>query len=83
MLNRVDTKTPPPVFTVNFQNISYVHSTRLTNLNFSKPKLKLTKFKYRILNKGSGNMKGFCRKSIEITPFFKFKMKSKLLISYF
>ena len=59
--------------------------------NFSKPKLKLTKTKYRISIRGPAIWNDFvedCLKSIEKTPFFKVKMKSKLLnfnneISYF
>ena len=85
-MDRVHSKKFPPVFTEGFQRISHVHSTRLSPLNFSKPKLKLTKTKYRISISGLAiwnDIVEYCLKSIE-----KVKMKSKLLnfdnkISYF
>ena len=81
-MHRVHTKTYPPVFTGSFQRISRL---------YSKPKLKLTKAKYRISIRGPAIWNDFvenCLKSIEKTIFFKVKMKSKLLnfdngISYF
>ena len=90
-MHRVHTKTSPPVFSGSFQKISHLYSTRSSTLNFSKPKLKLTKPKYRISIRGPAIWNDFvedCLKSIEKTPFFKVKMKSKLLnfdneISYF
>ena len=90
-MHSVHTKTSPPVFTGSFQRIFHLYSTRLSTLNFSKPKLKLTKTKYRISIRGPAIWNGFiknCLKSIEKTSFFKVKMKSKLLnfdneISYF
>ena len=81
-MHRVHTKTCPPVFTGSFQRISHLYSTRLSTLNFSKPRLKLTKTKYRISIRGPAMWNDFvevCLKSIEKTPFFKVKMKSKLL----
>ena len=50
---RVHTKTSPPVLTRSFQRISHLYSTRSPTLNFSKPKFKLTKTKYRISVRGS------------------------------
>ena len=47
-MHRIHTKTSPPAFTGSFQRISHLYSTRSSTLNFSKPKLKLTKNKYRI-----------------------------------
>ena len=90
-MHRGHTKISPPVFTGSFQRISHLYSTRSSTLNFSKPKLKLTETKYRISISGSAIWNDFvedCLKSIEQTPFFKAKMKSKLLnfdneISYF
>ena len=90
-MHRVHTKTIPPVFTGSFQRISHLYSTRLSTLNFSKPKLKLTNTKYRISIRGLAIWNDFvenCLKSIEKIPFFKVKMKCKLLnfdneISYF
>ena len=85
-MHRVHTKASPPVFTGDFQRISHLYSTRSSTLNFSKPKLKLTKTKYRISIRGPAIWNDFiedCLKSIEKTPFFKVKMKSKLPISYF
>ena len=90
-MHSVHTKTSPPVFTGSFQRIFHLYSTRLSTLNFSKPKLKLTKTKYRISIRGPVIWNDFikdCLKSIEKTSFFKVKMKSKLLnygneISYF
>ena len=90
-MHRVLTKTSPPVSTGSFQRISHLYSTRSLTLNFSEPKLKLIKTKYRISIRGPAIWNGFvedCLKSIEKTPFFKIKMKSKLLnfdneISYF
>ena len=90
-LQRVHTKVSPPVFTGSFQWISHLYSTRSSTLNFSKPKLKLTKLKYRILIRDPAIWNDFvqdCLKSIEKTTFLKVKMKSKLLnfnneISYF
>ena len=43
---RAHTKTSPPAFTVSFQRISRLCSTRLSTLNFLKSQLKLTKTKY-------------------------------------
>ena len=90
-VHRVHTKTSPSVFTGSFQRLSHLYSTRSLTLNFSKPKLKLSKTKYRISIRGRAIWNDFvedCLKSIEKTPFFKFKMTSKLLnfdneISYF
>ena len=90
-MHRVHTRTSPPVFTGTFQRIYHLYSTRLSTLNFSKPKLKLTKTKYRISIRGPTIWNDFvedCLKSIEKAPFFKVKRKSKLLnfeneISYF
>ena len=87
----VYTETSSPVFTGSFQRISHLYSTRSSTLNFSKPKLKLTKTKYRMSIRGPAIWNYFfedCLKSIEKTPFFKVKMKSKQLnldneISYF
>ena len=56
-MHRVHTKTSPLNFTGSFQRISRLYSTRSSTLNFSKPKLKLTKTKYSISRReGSGNM---------------------------
>ena len=88
-MRRVHTKTSPSVFTGSFQRISHLYSTRSSTLNLSKPKLKLTKTKYRISIRGPTTWNDFvedCLKSIEKTPFFKVKMKSKYFdneISYF
>ena len=90
-MQRVHTKTSLPVFTGSFQRISHLYSTRSSTLNFSKPKLKLTKTKYRLSIRGPAIWNDFavdCLKGIEKTSFFKVKMKSKLLnfddeISYF
>ena len=90
-MHRVHTKTSPPVFTGSFQSISHLYSTRSSTLNFSKPKLKLTKTNYRNSIRGQAIWNDFvedCLKSIEKTPFFKVKMNFKLLnfdneISYF
>ena len=46
-MHRVHTKTSP-VFAGCSQMISHLYSTKLSILNFSKTKLKLTKTKYRI-----------------------------------
>ena len=89
-VHRVHTKTSP-VFAGSFQRIFHLYSTRSSSLNFSKPKLKLTKTKDRISTTRSAIWNDFvedCFKSIEKTPFFKVKIKSKLLnfdneISYF
>ena len=81
-MHRIYTKTSPPVFTGSFQRNSHLYSTRSSTLSFSKPKLKLTKTKYRISKRGPTIWNDFvddCLKSIEKTPFFKIKMKSKLL----
>ena len=90
-MHSVHTKTSPPIFAGSFQRISHLYSTRSSTLNFSKPKSKLSKTKYRISIRGPAIWNVFvedCLKSIEKTPFFKVKMKSKLLkfdneISYF
>ena len=89
-MHRVHTKTSP-VFTGRFQNIFHLYSTRSPILNFSKPKLKLTKTKYRISIRGPKIWNDFvedCLKSIKKTSFFKVKMKSRPLnfhdeINYF
>ena len=76
------TKTSPPVFTSSFQMISHLYYTRSSTLNFSKPKLNLTKTKSRISVRSPAIWNDFvkdCLKSIEKTPFSKLKMKSKLL----
>ena len=90
-MHRIHTKTSPPVFTGSFQRISHLYSTKSSTLNFSKPKLKLTKTKCRISIRSPAIWNDFvedCLKSTEKTPFFKVKMKSKRLnfdkeISYF
>ena len=90
-MHRVHTKTSPPVFTGSFKRISHLYSTSSPTLNFSKPKFKLTKAKYRNSIRGPAISNDFaedCLKSIEKTPFFKVKIKSKLFsfeneVSYF
>ena len=70
---------------------SHLYSTRLSTLNFSKPKLKLTKTKYKISIRDPAIWDDFvedCLKNTEKTPFSKAKMKFKLLnfdneINYF
>ena len=90
-MHRVHTKTSPLVFTGSFQRICHLYSTRSSTLNFSKPKLKLTKIRCRISISGPAIWNDFvkdCLKSIEKPPFLKVNLKSKLLnfdneISYF
>ena len=80
-MHRVHTKTSH-AFTRRFQRISHLCSTRSSTLNFSKPKLKLTKTKYRISTRGLTMRSDFVEdfmKSIEKTRLFKVKMKPKLL----
>ena len=80
-MHRAHTKVSLPVFTGHFQIISPLYSIRLSTLNFSKPKLKLTKTKYRISIRSPTIWNDFdedCLKSIEKSPCFKVKMKSKL-----
>ena len=75
-MHRVHTKTSPPVFNRSFQRISHLYSTRSPTLNFSKPKLKLTKTKYRSSIMGPPIWNDFVEdrlKSIEKTPFLKSK----------
>ena len=77
-MHSVHTKTSPSVFTGRFWRISHLHSTKSSTLNFSKPKLKISKTKYRISIRGLTIWNDFdedCLKSIEKTPFFKVKMK--------
>ena len=74
--------TSPPIFAGSFQRTSHLYFTRSSTLNFSKLKLKLTKTKYGTSARGPEVWNDFvedCLKSIEKTPFFKVKMKSKLL----
>ena len=81
-MNRIHTKKSSPVFAGSFQMISHLYSTRSSTLNFVKPKIKLTKNKYRAAIRGlviSNDFVKDCLKWIEKTPFFKAKMKSKLL----
>ena len=81
-MHRVYAKISPLVFTGRFQRISHLYSTRSSTSNFSKPKLKLTKTIYRVSKRSRTTWNDFvenCSKSIEKTPFFKVKMKSKLL----
>ena len=78
-MHRVHTKTSPPAFNGSFQRISHLYSTRSSTLNFSKPKLKPTKTRYRISIRGPAIWNDFVEvglKSVEKTPFFKVKMKS-------
>ena len=66
----------------NYTNYAKLWQYLSSTLNFSKPKLTLTKTKYRISIMGSVIWNDFvedCLKGIGKTPFFKFKMKSKLL----
>ena len=71
-VHRVHAKTfLLPVFTGRFQKISHLFSTRSSTLNFLKPKLKLSKTKYRISIRGPTILYDFvedCLKSIEKTP---------------
>ena len=90
-MHRVHTKTSHPVFAGSIQRISHLYSTRSSTLNFSKPKLKLTKTRCRISIRDPAIWNNFvkdCLKSIEKNLFFEVNMKSKLLnfdneISYF
>ena len=80
-MHRAHTKVSLPVFTEHFQKISPLCSIRSSTLNFSKPRLKLTKTKYRISFDPPTIRYDFvkdCLKSIAKTRFFKVKMKSTL-----
>ena len=70
----IHTKKSSPVFTGSFQMISHLYSTRSSTLNFVKPKIKLTKTKYRDSIRDlviSNDFVKDCLKRIEKTPFFQ------------
>ena len=75
-MHRVHTKISPPVFNGNFQRISHLYSTRSSDLNFSKHKLKLTKTKYIISIRGLAILTILSR-IVWKAPIFKVKIKSK------
>ena len=75
-MHRVHTKISPPVFNGNFHRISHLYSTRSSDLNFSKHKLKLFKTKYRI----SIRVRQYgiiLSRIVWKAPIFKVKIKSK------
>ena len=90
-MHKVETKTSPLFFNGRLQRISHYYTIRPSALNFSKPKLKLTKAKYIISIRDPTILNYFveeCLKSLEKSPVFKVKVKSKLMnfdneISYF
>ena len=81
-MHRVHSKASTPVFTGSLPKVSHLHSTTLSTLNFSKPKLKLIKNKYKISVRSLAIWNDFvedCLKCIVKDPFFKIKIRSKLI----
>ena len=81
-MHRVHSKASTPVFTGSLPKVSHLHSTTLSTLNFSKPKLKLIKNKYKISVRSLAIWNDFveyCLKCIVKNPFFKIKIGSKLI----
>ena len=81
-MQRIHTKQAPPILQKKFKQITHHYPTRTSNLNYEKPKLVLTKAKYKISFRGPSVWNEFLDdslKSIEYTPLFKIKTKYKLL----
>ena len=81
-MQRIHTKQAPPILQEKFKLVTHHYPTRSSNLNYEKPKLVLTKAKYKISFRGPTVWNEFLDeslKSIEYTPLFKIKTKSKLL----
>ena len=73
-MHKFHTKIYPLVFTGSFKRISHLYYSRSSTLNFSKPKLKLTKTKYKISIRGPAVWNDFvedCLKSVEKLLIFQ------------
>ena len=81
-MQSVNTSSAPAIFSGRFQRIKHKYPTNFSHLNYEKPKLKLSKCKYRITFRGPtiwNKFLGDMEKEIENPPLFKLKVKTALI----
>ena len=81
-IHKIKTGTGPAAFHATFKIPSHSHPTPFSSVNYSKPKTRLRKSRFRISIRGPAiwnNFVGNTEKELESSSLFKSKVKSKLL----
>ena len=80
-MNKIKTGTGPAALHATFKILSVSYSTRFSSVNYSKPKTRLRKSRFRISLRGPAIRNNFvanAKKELESSSLFKSKVKSKL-----
>ena len=81
-MHKIKTGTSPVAFHTTFKISYYSYPTRFSSINYSKPKTRLRKSRFRIFIRGPpiwNNFVANTEKELESASFFKPKVKIKLL----
>ena len=80
---KIKTGTGPAVFHIIFKMPSHSYPTRFSSVNYSKPKTRLRKSRFRISIRGPATCNNFVtntKKELESSSLFKSKVKTNLLV---
>ena len=83
-MHRINTNSAPTAFLDKLTKPSHLYPTRFFQLNYTKPKYKLNRCKYRISIRVQYMWNEYLTKKgkeIELTSNFKLAVKCKLLLS--
>ena len=83
-MQKIKTGTGPAAFHATFKMPSHSYPTRFSSVNYSKPKTRLRKSRFRIYIRGpaiSNNFVGNTEKELKSSSLFKLKVKTKLLLT--
>ena len=83
-MHRINTDSAPIIFLHKLTKPSYLHPTRFSQLNYTKPTKKLNRCKQRISIRGPYIWNEYLtkkEKEIKLTSNFKLVVKSKLFLS--
>ena len=81
-MHKIKTGTGPAAFHTTFKMPSHSYPTRFSSVNYSKPKTRLRKSRFRISNRGPAIWNNFVankEKELESRSLLKSKVKTKLL----
>ena len=81
-MHKIKTGAGPAAFHATFKMPSHSHPTRFSIVNYSKPKTRLRKSRFRISIRGPTIWNNFVtntEKELESSSLFKSKVKTKLL----
>ena len=81
-MHKIKTGTGPAAFHATFETPFYWYPTRFSSINYSKPKKRLRKIRFRISIWSpsiSNNFVADTEKELESSAVFKSKVKTKLL----